>query len=196
MQRKQYSPEEALSLLTEGNKRFVNDEGTTGRHLAQKRKELVLEQHPIACVLSCADARVPPQLIFDRSLGDLFIVRVAGNVLDDVVLASLEYAVFVLKTPLIMVMGHFGCGAVTATIEGHSFTNHIKTLTNLIEPAVEWAKKQEGDTLDHAVRKNAIMQKDLLLSPEQLFHTKVADGQLLIKSAHYDLATGKVDILE
>ncbi|MDX2469175.1 MAG: carbonic anhydrase [SAR324 cluster bacterium] len=196
MKFEQYNPEEALQTLIEGNRKFVADEGTTGRHLSQKRKELILEQHPIACILGCADARVPPQLIFDRKLGDLFIIRVAGNVLDDVVLASLEYGVFVLNTPLVVVMGHYGCGAVDATLNGHNFTSHIRTLTNLVEPAVEWAKTQEGDTLDLAVRKNILNQTEKLHSTEQIFKSKIDSGQLLIKSAYYDLATGKVDFID
>ena len=196
MELKKFSPEESMQLLIEGNERFVADEGTTGRHLAQKRKELVLQQNPMAIILGCADARVPPQLVFDRRLGDLFIIRVAGNVLDDVVLASLEYGVFVLNTPLIVVMGHYGCGAVDATLQGHNFTSHIRTLTNFIEPAVAWAKTQDGDTLDVAVRKNALNQTEKLHSPEQIFKSKIDSGHLLIKSAYYDLATGKVDFID
>jgi carbonic anhydrase len=134
------SPEEALARLKEGNARFASGKSRHAHESASLRHQLVSGQHPFAIVLGCSDSRVPVELIFDQGLGDLFVIRVAGNVLTDDVIGSIEYARIHLNSQLLVILGHEGCGAVTAALEARKHASSdphgIQTIVNLIEPAV------------------------------------------------------------
>src|SRR4028119_2231189 len=147
----------ALQKLMEGNKRYVNFKRAYPDQDQVRLKAVAQAQHPFAVVLGCADSRVSPELLFDQGLGDLFVIRVAGNILDDGTLASIEFATAELGVPLVMVLGHQRCGAVKAALEGGEVPGHINRLVEAIKPALEVAKAQPGDKLDNAVRANIRM---------------------------------------
>ena len=187
---------EALQRLLEGNRRYVGSRQTHPDQEPDRRLALRAGQHPFAVILGCADSRVPPEVIFDQGLGDLFVIRVAGNVLDDMILGSMEYAEIHLNTPLIMVLGHSRCGAVEATVEGGQMEGHISSLTSAIQPAVDRAKEQSGDLVENAVKVNAKMVAENLKTSGAHFTELASAGRLLIVAAYYDLETGVVEILE
>jgi carbonic anhydrase len=194
-------PADPLERLQQGNARFVA--GTTAKWsgLAERRIEVAQTQHPFAIILSCSDSRVGPEQVFDRTVGDLFVVRNAGNVTDDHVLGTIEYGAEHLHVPLLVVMGHERCGAVTAAVEagkkpadahaGESH-DHIGSLVKSIAPAVVEAQKEPGDLLDNAVRANIrlVLANIRKMSPvlAELEH----EGKLRIVGARYDLDTGEV----
>ena len=153
------SPDAALKRLMEGNSRYVS--GVSRRHdFKHEREALVGGQNPYAAVLSCADSRIAPEYAFDSGRGDLFVCRVAGNFAGDETVASMEYTVAVLGTPLIPVLGHDNCGAVDATIKSlkddKPLPGHIPTLVSAIAPSVKTAAQQSGNALDNAIRQNVI----------------------------------------
>ena len=152
-------------------------------------------QHPVAAILSCADSRVPPELVFDQGLGDLFTVRVAGNVVDDAIIGSLEYAAEHLGVPVIIVLGHSGCGAVKATIDGGEPNTHIQTLVKAIQPAVDQASHEPGPLMDNAVRDNVLLAVKQLTESKPILAEMVRTGKILIKGAVYHLETGAVEYL-
>jgi carbonic anhydrase len=153
-------------------------------------------QTPFAIVLTCSDSRVAPELFFDQGLGDLFVIRNAGNVLDDHVIGSMEYAVEHLHVPLIIVVGHGKCGAVTAAVNGGEVPGHLHSVTDDIEPAVEQTKDLPGDKVDNAVRANALRAAEILTHVEPVLKEAVSGTNLLIVAARYDLTTGKIEILK
>ena len=151
----QLSPDQALIHLLRGNERFVARWPDHPNQSARRRREVSDSgQQPFAIILSCADSRVPPEIIFDQGLGDLFVIRVAGNVLDDIILGTIEYAVEHMHVPVIMVLGHDKCGAVTAAVQGVEVRNHIQSLAEALRPAVESASIQEGDLISNAIDMN------------------------------------------
>lgn len=188
--------EQALERLMAGNSRYVTSKQEHPDQTRERRIELRAGQHPFAVILGCADSRVPPEVIFDQGLGDLFVIRVAGNVLDDIILASLEYAELHLHAPLIMVLGHSGCGAVQATISGAGDEGHLSSLTSAIGPAMVTAKNQAGDLVNNTARANAIMVADQLKLSGAHFSELVESGKLKVMGAFYDLETGSVEILK
>ena len=146
------TPDRALTQLLRGNERFVAGWPDHPNQSARRRREVSeAGQHPFAIILSCADSRVPPEIIFDQGLGDLFIVRVAGNVLDDVVLGTIEYAVEHLQVPLVMVLGHDKCGAVTAAVEGGKEKNHNQALVEDLRAGLIIAEAQAGDRVSTTI---------------------------------------------
>ena len=145
--------------------------------------------------MSCSDSRVPPEIIFDQGLGDLFVIRLAGNILDDAALGSLEYAVEHLGVKYIMVLGHERCGAVDAAVKGGEIPGHIGSLVKAIQPAVEKVKNLPGDLLDNAVRANVTMVVQQLKSSGPILEELVKKGDLAIAGARYDLDDGEVKIL-
>jgi carbonic anhydrase len=182
-------PAKALQLLLEGNQRYVTDHAER-----PNQRPSDSPQHPLAVILSCSDSRVPPEIIFDQGVGNLFIVRVAGNTYDRLALQSIEYAVGHLGTNLIMVLGHDQCGAVTAAIKAYPDRRAGPMLTN-IYPAVREASGQPGDELSNAIEHNAVMiARKLGREPE--LEKKVKSGQLKIEPARYILKTGAVKLLE
>src|SRR5258705_3299140 len=148
------SAEAALKELQQGTAHHVQHRYTHPNQTGARQHELAGGQHPHAVILSCADSRVPPEIVFDQGLGDLFTVRVAGNIAADAEIASIEYAVEHLHTPLVRVMGHQSCGAVAAAIEGGEAPGHLPALVHAIKPAVEKARKLPGNLSDNAVRLN------------------------------------------
>ncbi len=185
--------QEAFDQLRAGNARFASGEPAHPHESFSRRAELEIGQQPIAAVLGCADSRVPPELIFDQGLGDLFVLRVAGNILDDAVLASLEYAVGHLGVPLIVVLGHAGCGAVAAALGGAETEGHLPVLTDAIAPALRIAQGRPGDPVDEAARANARLVAEKVRAAGPLLAGRVREGALKIAAAFYDLRTGEVE---
>ncbi len=190
-----FSADQALADLMAGNKRYVAARLTYPNQTVARRAEVAKGQHPFAVILGCADSRVPPEIIFDQGLGDLFVIRVAGNVVDDVVMDSIEYAAEHLGVQLIVVLGHTRCGAVDATVKGGEAAGHIRSLVEAIRPAVEKAKGQPGDLLTNAVKANVEMVVDRLKSSKPILAESVEAGRLKIVGARYDLESGVVEII-
>ena len=188
--------DQALQRLIEGNGRYVAGAATHPDQSPQRRAELAKGQSPFAIVLTCSDSRVAPELFLDQGLGDLFVIRNAGNILDDHVIGSMEYAVEHLHVPLVMVVGHEKCGAVSAAVGGGEAPGHIRSVVEALEPAVEQAKNLPGDKVDNAVRANAQRAVDILTHVEPILKEAVVSGKLLVVPARYDLATGRLEILK
>ena len=187
--------DQALSALVEGNKRFVSGHAQHPDQKMARVKELASTQHPFATILGCSDSRVAPDIIFDQGLGDLFPVRVAGNIVDDAVLGSIEYAVEHLNCPLVMVLGHEGCGAVTAAVNGGEPGTHITALVDAIMFAVTKAKGQPGDLVSNAVRINATRQADIIRTSKPILGKAVSEGKTKVVVAIYDVKTGQVKVI-
>jgi carbonic anhydrase len=190
---------ESLKKLMEGNARFVNGERTADMSV-EERAELAKGQSPYAIIVSCADSRVAPELAFDASPGELFVIRVAGNIVDDYELASIEYAVAVLESPLLVIMGHESCGAVDAAVksqkDGQVFPGHIHDLVEAIRPAVRKAMEHEGqDTLMTAIKENVRLVVDQMENSQPIIGTAIKDGKLKVVPAVYDLDTGEVSVV-
>ena len=186
---------EALQRLMEGNGRFALARAEHPRQSGVDRIRVAADPQPFAAILACADSRVPPELVFDQGLGDLFVVRVAGNIVDDVVLGSLEYAVERFRIALIMVLGHEQCAAVQATIEG-ARVGHVGNLVDAIRPAVEQARGRTGDLLDNAITANVRMGVRQVRTAEPLLAKLSAAGKVQIVGARYALYTGLVEVVE
>ena len=188
--------EQALEKLMIGNRRYVAMRQLHPRQNQTQRQALLEGQHPFAAILSCSDSRVPSELIFDQGLGDLFIVRTAGHVINDLIIGSLEFAVHVLRVPLVMVMGHAQCGAVASTIKGGELPGFIGPITYHIQPAIEQARALEGDLLVNALHANARHTAVQLIRQSTILGEAVAAGRLLIAPAYYDLQTSAVHLLQ
>ncbi|HEB50990.1 MAG TPA: carbonic anhydrase [Desulfobulbus sp.] len=186
---------QALERLLRGNQRFARGVSRHPRHDPDRRKSLDRSQEPFAAILACADSRVPPEVIFDQGLGDIFAARVAGNILNDQVLGSLEYAACHLDVPLIMVLAHTNCGAVKAVADGTELQGHIASLAPAIRPAVERARGMEGDLTDNAAREVARMTAGQLAASEPLLAPLAREGRLTITAAFYHLDSGRVELL-
>jgi len=187
--------EMALEKLMDGNERYQATNQTYPHQTTDRRQTLLNSQKPFAVILGCADSRVPPELIFDRGLGDLFVIRVAGQVVDDAVLASVEFAVTVLDTPLVMVLGHSQCGMVEATISGEELPGSLSKLAVAIQPAVASAKEQPGNLVDNAIKTNTNMTAGQLLTRSPLLKQAAAAEQVKIVAALYKLDSGVVELL-
>jgi carbonic anhydrase len=189
------NPATALKRLMSGNQRFAERRALHPHQTLTYRQALVAEQRPFAAVLSCSDSRVPTELIFDQGLGDLFVVRLAGNVIDEIALASLEFAVSQLKISLIVALGHSRCGAVQATIAGGDMPGHLSHLAAAIQPAVDEARARDGDLLDNAVRINARSAAAQMSARSEILAAAARDGQIKIVAGYYDIAAGTVELL-
>lgn len=177
--------QKALKQLKEGNARFVIGALTPKDDYATLREKLSTGQHPFAVVLCCSDSRVAPEIIFDQKLGDLFVIRNAGNIVDEEVLGSIEYAVEHLETPLVVVMGHAACGAVTATCQGGDLPGHILDLAKRIKPSIN-----SGCCIDDNARRHAKRMAQLIEEDEIVHHVGAK-----VVAAFYDLQSGKVEWL-
>jgi carbonic anhydrase len=186
----------AWQELLSGNRRFAAGACRHPRQSVARRAEIVAGQHPFAVVVGCADSRVPPEILFDCGLGDLFVLRDAGNVLDEVGEASLEYAVEHLAVRLVVVLGHSGCGALTAVIEGAPVEGHLVRLVEHLQPAVARASARPGDVLDNAVVENIRSEVARLRRLEPVLAGLVASGQVRVVGARYDLSSGLVTAVE
>lgn len=179
----------------DGNGRFVAGHSLHPHQNIDRVREIAMEQHPYAVILCCSDSRVHPPLIFDQGLGDLFDIRVAGNIVDDAVLGSVEYAVEHLGSSLVMVLGHERCGAVQATIAHGGAGTHMAALVDAIQPALAQAEGLTGDPLSNVVRANVWLQAGILLAADPIIAKAVAEGRVKVVSAMYDLDTGVVAVI-
>ena len=191
--------DDALGRLAAGNWRFRHGAATHPHQSASWRREVAGGQHPFAVVLGCADSRVSPEVVFDQGLGDIFDVRVAGNVLDDLVLGSIEFAVGQFAPPLLVVLGHERCGAVTATIEaiesGNAPPAHLDAIVDRLRPVVE-PVLHEPDPVDAGVVANVVAVTAQLVADSEVVAAAVAAGDLRIVGARYDLDSGRVTVLD
>ena len=195
--------DQALAMLKEGNANFTADRPVQNSNLSRERRiEIAAGQTPFAVLVSCSDSRVPPELLFGRGLGELFIVRNAGNTLDTTALGSVEYAVAELGVPLVVVMGHERCGAVAAAVqavtEGASFPGAIGQMIEPIIPAVLTAQRKGGsDLLDTAVRENVRRTvSNLRKASEPMLMSPIREGRMKVVGARYDLNDGSVDFFD
>ncbi len=185
----------ALRQLSEGNERYVSSRLIHPRQGEERRVEVSRGQSPFAVIVGCSDSRIPPEIIFDQGLGDLFVVRVAGNVLDDIGMGSIEYAVDHLGVSLVVVLGHGKCGAVSATVQGGEAHGHIGSIVRAISPALEKAKGLEGDLTDNTIRVNASRVADQVRSSKPILSKKMEEGALRVAGAYYDIESGKVEFI-
>ncbi|MHC5734890.1 carbonic anhydrase [Nostoc sp.] len=188
------NPDAALQKLIEGNQRFVNHHPQYPDQSELRLHEVAQAQHPFATILSCADSRVPAEIVFDQGIGDIFDVRIAGNIATHEAIGSIEYAVVLLGSPLLMVMGHERCGAVTAAVKKESLPGDISTFVKAIKPALKRVKDQPGDAVENAVVANVQYQIERL-QRSQLLTEQVRSGKLKIVGGRYDLDTGRVNII-
>jgi carbonic anhydrase len=192
------SPDAALERLHDGNERYV--EGVTRRHdFKHEREALAGGQNPYAAILSCADSRIAPEYAFDSVRGDLFVCRIAGNFASNETTASLEYAVAVLNTPLILVLGHDACGAVDATIKSlkddKPLPGHMPSLVEAIAPAVKASSSQSGDKLNNAIRQNVIDNVAKLKSATPILSAAVEAKKIKVVGGIYRLKSGEVEMV-
>ncbi len=186
------TPEAALKELMDGNGRFVSGKTTAPEHdVASLRRQLEEKQEPFAAVLSCADSRVPVEIVFDQTFGQLFVTRVAGNIITPEIIGSLEYGVAVLGTKVILVLGHSNCGAVKAAVAGKSVPGQISVLYSHIQPAVDEA----GHDYKAVTKANAKIQAKLLSQASTVIAEKIKEGQLKVVAGYYDIGSGVVTLL-
>jgi carbonic anhydrase len=192
--------DEALQKMMDGNKRFVSDKLISKASCDIKRKELTAGQKPFAIVLTCSDSRVPPEIIFDQFLGDLFVIRVAGNVVDPIELGSIEYAAEHLNSPLLMILGHSKCGAVTATVDAKGETEgNIGAIVKKIQPAAEAANKKGGTKekiVETAIEENVKNVYMDVMTHSSIVSHLAHEGKLKIVGGIYMLDKGNVEMLE
>jgi carbonic anhydrase len=184
------SADAALAKLKEGNARFVSSKVSNGKPTAARRAETAQAQHPFAIILGCADSRTSPEIVFDQNIGDLFVVRNAGNLVDDHALCSIEYAVEHLGARLIVVLGHERCGAVSAALAGDTAPGHVQSVVRDIQPAVQAVKGKPGDATHLAVAENARLMTEKIRKEANLGDLA---KDVRIISAVYDLDSGKVE---
>lgn len=186
------SPDAALRELMAGNERFAANQLTSISHdLIVLKERTVEKQEPFAAVLSCADSRVPVELIFDQTIGEIFVARVAGNIVTPEIIASLEYGVAVLGTEVVLVLGHANCGAVKAAMKGDAVPGQISNLFLGLRQAVE---KSDGN-LDKAVEANAKIQAELLRTASTVIRDAIKAGKLKVEAGIYDLGSGRVKLI-
>ncbi|HEY9906448.1 MAG TPA: carbonic anhydrase [Thermosynechococcaceae cyanobacterium] len=186
------TPEQAIELLLEGNRRFVDRKQKYPNQTLGRLVEVAKGQKPFAAVLSCADSRVPAEIVFDQGLGDLFVCRVAGNVATPEEIGSLEFGSLILGTKVIMVLGHKRCGAVDATLKGASVPGQIGSLLDAIRPALQKTKPKVGGVqLEDVTRENVRYQIEKLKTSPVITQL-IQDGKLKIIGGYYDLDTGAV----
>ncbi|MDJ0713270.1 MAG: carbonic anhydrase [Prochloraceae cyanobacterium] len=189
------SPDQAISELVQGNQRFIRQRSRNPNQSRLRLLETSDSQSPFACILTCSDSRVPPEIIFDRGLGDLFVVRDAGNIATSGEIGSLEYGALVLGAKAVVVMGHQNCGAVKAAIELGSTSGFIGSIINEILPAIQISRSKEGDLVYNAIIANIQLQKQKVqTSPVISKLTK--ENKIKVVGAYYNLENGRVEILE
>ncbi|HBF33164.1 TPA: carbonic anhydrase [Candidatus Sumerlaeota bacterium] len=193
------SPGEALMQIKTGNARYASGKSKFPHIAANRRKETAEGgQHPVATIISCSDSRVPPEYLFDQGVGDIFVVRVAGNVCDTDEIGSAEYGVGHLKTPVLVVLGHTKCGAVTAVATGAQVHGCIPKLVDNIAPAVETARKKNPgkdakDLIPQATRENVWQSIQDLITRSAEVRELIEKGQLRVEGAIYDISSGEID---
>ena len=193
--KRQITPQQALDQLMEGNRRFVEGKLEHPHRSEEVRRGLVSGQNPFAVLLTCADSRLLPVDCFDQGLGDIFVIRVAGGVLNDQVVGSIEYAVDHLGTPLVVIMSHDSCGAITAVSQGVKLPGHTATLTPSIDAALKRAQKQDGDLINNAAKELSLAMADEVSRSEPILADLVKTGRVMVVPCFYDLASGEVTLL-
>lgn len=189
------TPLQALNMLMDGNKRFVEKKRQNPHQDFARITEVAKAQKPFACILSCADSRVPPEIIFDQGFGDLFVCRVAGNLATIEETGSEEYGTYELGAKVLMVLGHEKCGALKAALDDKKLPGQIGTLLEAILPAVNKSQGQSGDPLENAVKANVLMQVDKLKASPVIANL-VKEKKLLVIGAYYDLDTATVSLVQ
>lgn len=187
--------DKALQALIEGNKRFAGSKQLHPNQDKNRRDEVVKGQKPFAIIVGCSDSRIPPEILFDQGIGDLFIIRLAGNIVDDMALGSIEYAADHLGCRLVVVLGHSKCGAVTATAQGGEAHGHIGSIADVINTAIENVKGKPGDLVDNAIRENARLVTAAIASSKPMLEKMVQEGKIAVATMYYDIDTGLVEIL-
>lgn len=186
------TPAQSLKLLIEGNKRYVKDELLHPNRCQFRRESITAKQTPFATILGCSDSRVSPEIIFDQGLGDLFVVRVAGNVVGQVELDSIDFSVAFLQASLIVVLGHESCGAVDAVLHGK--TEGIEAIAKKIAPAVAESAGQAGDPMENAVKSN-VCKVVRLLRESPIIAALIKENKVDVVGGYYHLKTGEVELL-
>ncbi len=193
-QEAQSKVQQIIDLLLQGNANFVKGKTTHPNLSSERRKLLVSGQDPIAVLVSCSDSRVPPEIVFDRGLGDLFVIRSAGNTVDKLGLGSIEYAVAILNAPLVIVMGHEYCGAVSAAESGKPLPGHIADVAKSIGPALPENACSMKNKLDCGILGNVDAVVNQIQNSEPILAPLVKSGKLRVIGAYYDFETGKVTL--
>ena len=187
------NPRQALAEMMTGNERFVSGRTVAPNRSMARVKEVAPTQKPFAAVLSCADSRVPVEIVFDQGFGDVFVCRAAGNIVTPELIGSLEFGTLVLGSKVLMVLGHTGCGAVKATIAGEAVPGQISTLYRHIQPAVDRVQSRE---LEEVTRENVRVQARLLRTSSPVIAQLVREDKLIVAGGVYDLGTGRVTPVE
>lgn len=188
--------EEALQRLLVGNRRYAATRQLHPRQTVTHRQTLMESQNPFAAILSCSDSRAPSEMIFDQGLGDLFIIRTAGHTVNELVLASLEYAVFALQVPLLLVMGHSGCGAVASVMKGLPLPGHLPQLMTILRPAIDSIDAGADDAITQATYANSKYTAASIARNSDIFAESLRLGKVKIVPAYYDLSSGRVNLLD
>jgi len=186
---------QSLKKLLDGNRRCATCKQQNPRQDAKRRKEVTKGQKPFAVIVGCSDSRIPPELIFDQGLGDLFVVRLAGNIVDALALGSIEYAVEHLGTKLVVVLGHGKCGAVTAAVQSADAPGHVSAIVKAIQPAIKKVQKMPGDLVDNAIRANTSLVVGKIKTSKPILAEMVEKGEIEVIGAYYNIETGAVEIL-
>lgn len=189
------SPDAAIKRLVEGNQRFVDGKRLSPNQSRLRLQETAVGQYPFAAILGCSDSRVPAEIVFDQGLGDLFVVRLAGNIAALEAIGSLEFATAVLGAQTIMVLGHARCGAVSAAVKGDPLPGRIGIFVEDIKPAVESIRKKTGNIEENAIIANVQYQVARLAESSTILSKLIKEGKLKIVGGHYDLARGKITML-
>lgn len=191
------APHDALvKRLLAGNRRYAARQPLYPNLTLARRQALAAVQHPFATILTCADSRIAPELVFDRGMGDLFVVRIAGNIITEHVLATVEFSVQVVHVPLVMVMGHTNCGAIISTLAGGELPGHLPQVGDLLQMAITQAREQPGDLLLNTIHSNARLGAAQLLERSPLLAEHAQQGRLRVLAACYDMASGLVELLD
>ncbi len=189
------TPDEVLEELVAGNKRFIENRPEAPNQDFIRLREVSTGQKPLVSILSCADSRVPVEIVFDRGLGDLFVVRDAGNIATPEEIGSLEYGTAILGSKILMVLGHESCGAVKAALDGKPLPGQIATIVAAIQPSIDRENQNNSQEFyTKTIKQNVLLQIQKLNS-SSLLHNLVREGKLKIVGAYYSLKTGKVEIL-
>ncbi|MFC1600331.1 carbonic anhydrase [Patescibacteria group bacterium] len=190
------SAEEALELLIEGNKRFVKGESVHPNQTIDYREHLESSQRPVAVVIGCSDSRVPPEVIFDVGLGDIFVIRVAGTTVGNVCTGSLEFALEHLNVKLVIVLGHENCGLITKAAGGEDFHHHLGSLVQTAKLAVANTKDMPGNPVENATKENVRLLIDRLDDMSPTIDKFYKSGDVKMVGAYYNLKSGRVDFMD
>jgi len=202
--RRPINGDKALEILKASNDRMLRnkpEKSDDGLGKALENKASIKKQHPFATIIACSDSRIPMGMIFDQGIGDMFVVRNAGNVVDETVLGTVEYGVEHLNTPLLVIMGHTNCGAVTAAVSEEKFHGHIQSIIAKIRPLKKKALSKNHELKNEAllnavISENVTQSADTIISKSAIVREKIASGQLKVVGALYDLETGKVSFFD